>query len=118
MQILRGANSLIITAQVEVDGFCTEKKEILIHNSLNISDLAGAVKKWLDEILPKSTGHVGFSMTHRGSILKETSSLVDCGIDKDSKVFVTLKFKPLVSNEPLGGVDQTHSAEASCPMSL
>jgi hypothetical protein len=53
LQILRGANSLIITAQVEGDGFGTEKKEILIHNSLNISDLAGAVKKWLDEILPK-----------------------------------------------------------------
>jgi hypothetical protein len=91
-----------------VDGFCTEKKEILIHNSLNISDLAGAVKKWLDEILPKSTGHVGFSMTHRGSILKETSSLVDCGIDKDSKVFVTLEFKPPVSIEPSLGAPKSN----------
>jgi len=58
------------------------------------------VKKWLDGILPKALEIEGFFLTHRGSILKESDSLYDCGIDKDSKVFVTLEFKPLVKNEP------------------
>ena len=94
--------------QVEVDGVGSEKKDIVIHNSRNISDLAAVVKKWLDATLPKSSGHEGFFLTYQGSILKETSSLLDCGIDKDSKVFVTLEFKPPVSIEPSLGAPKSN----------
>lgn len=80
--------------EVDVDHLGTFNKDIEIHKTRDVADLMREVKKWLTLKLPKTLEYEGFFLTHRGSILKETSLLADCGIDKDTQVFVTLEFKP------------------------
>ena len=53
----------------------------------------GEVKKWLSKIMPKSLEYESFFLTHKGSVLNEADSLSDCGIDRDTKVYVTLLLK-------------------------
>lgn len=75
---------MYVTVEVLVDGIGSLKKDIEIHKTRDVADLSSEVKKWLNSQLPKSLEYEGFFLTHRGSILKETSSLADCGIDKDT----------------------------------